>query len=283
MYILLIGSDSRSDGYIIGLADSINVVRVDFVEPKIQLLTFQRDLYVEIPEIESHHVTKGKLNQAFLYGNPGFGYYDGVGQGSGLLALTLKQNFGVQVDHYAAVNMQSFVQIVDTLGGIDINLPYVVNGRVKGSRDPDRYFPRGEQHLNGYRTMLLARMRPLGVFRRSEVQSLILQALAKKLLSPGGIRKMPKLTEAFYASVQTDLDIPDIGQLVCLAKELHPQNIEFLNFPEDLFESERVSDPVLGYTSIFKADFEVLKKYVQAFNRGKWPEPEELDSGLPIP
>jgi len=283
MYVLLVGSDSRSNGYIIGLADSINIVRIDFVEPRVQLLTFQRDLYVDIPAIEKHHVTKGKLNQAFLYGNPGYGYYDGPGQGPGLLALTLENNFGAHVDHYVAVNMHSFEKIVDAVGGIDINLPYVVNGRVKGSKDPDRYFPSGEQHLDGYHTMLLARMRPLGVFKRSEVQSLILQSLANKLLSPKGFQKLPDLIKTFYASVQTDLDIPTIGQLICLADKLNLQKIEFFNFPESLFKSGRVSDPVLGYTSILKVDFEVLKKYVQVFDNGKWSQVKEtLDNGVII-
>lgn len=284
MYILLVGSDSRSNGYIIGLADSINVVRVDFVEPRIQLLTFQRDLYVEIPGIANHNVTMGKLNQAFLYGNPGYGYYAGVGQGPGLLAATLKHNFGTQVDYYVAVNMQSFVKIVDALGGIDIDLPEVVNGRVPGSRDPDRYFPSGKQHLNGYRSMLLARMRPMGVFRRSAVQSLIMQALAKKLFVLPTIRKIPDLIETFYGSVQTDLGVAEMSQLTCLAGKLDAQKIEFVNFPEGLFESGRVSDPVLGYTSILKVDFEVLRKYVQAFNKGIWLESQEaLDVGLPMP
>jgi LCP family protein required for cell wall assembly len=284
MYILLVGSDSRSNGYIIGLADSINVVRVDFVEARVQLLSFQRDLYVEVPGIENHNVTMGKLNQAFLYGNPGYGYYDGVGQGPGLLALTLEHNFGAQVDHYVAVNMQAFVKIVDTLGGINIDLPYVVDGRVKGSRDPDRYFPSGRQYLNGYRTMLLARMRPMGVFRRSEVQNLILQALSKKLLTTSVIRKLPDLIDTFYAAVQTDLGVEEVGQLVCLAAKLDVHKIEFFGFPDDLFKGGRVSDPVLGYTSVLNVDFEILKRYVRAFNKGTWPGLEEtLEDGLIIP
>lgn len=284
MYILLVGSDTRGKDYSIGLADSIRIVRVDFVEPRVQVLTFQRDLYVEIPGIESYNVTMGKLNQAYLYGNPGYGFYTGPGQGPGLLALTLKQNFGAQVDHYAAVNLRSFEKIVDTLGGIDIKLPYTVNGRVPGSRDPDRYFASGNQHLNGYRTMLLARMRPLGDFRRSQVQNLILQALAKKMLSPITIKKMPDLIDSFYSSVQTDLGVTELGQLVCLAEKLDVQKIEFINFPEDLFKGGRIHDPVLGNTFILNADFDVMKKYVQAFNMGKQLGLEEtLEDGMIIP
>jgi LCP family protein required for cell wall assembly len=276
MYILLVGSDARQDSYAVGLADSIRLVRVDFVEASIQVLAFPRDLYVEIPGIEDHNgITQGKINQAFLYGNPGYNYYDGPGQGPGLLALTLAHNFGAQVDHYVVVNLQTFVRIVDALGGIDINLPYVIDGRVKNSRDPNRYFAAGEQHLNGYRTMLLARMRPGGDLQRIEIQNLILHTLADEFLRPTTILKFPELIESFEDSIQMDLGPTEIGQLLCLRAKLDPQKIDFLSFPESLFESARVRDPVLGNTSILDADYEALADYLQKFEAGLWREPEE--------
>jgi polyisoprenyl-teichoic acid--peptidoglycan teichoic acid transferase len=271
MFILLVGSDARRDSYVVGLADSIRIVRVDFVDASIQVLAFPRDLYVEIPGIEEQSgITHGKLNQAFLYGNPGYKYYDGPGQGPGLLAQTLEHNFGAQVDHSVAVNLQTFVRIIDTLGGIDIDLPYEVDGRVKRSRDSSRYFAAGKQHLDGYRTMLLARMRPQGDLRRAEVQNLVLEAIARKALSGAVILKLPALIEEFRESVQTDLGPAEIGQLLCLRARLESQDIEFLRFPENLFEGQRVQDPVLGNTSILDADFEVLEDFVHRFNEGLW-------------
>lgn len=274
MYILLVGSDARSKSYKVGLADSIRVLRVDFVNPGVLGLSFPRDLYVEIPGIEDHHgITHGKLNQAFLYGNPGYGYYDDPDLGSGLLADTLDVNFGVKAEHYLAVNLQAFSGVVDAIGGIDINLPYVVDGREKGSSDNDRYFPAGNQHLNGYRTMLLARMRPNGDLKRSEIQNLILQALAEKMISVSTIPQLPTLAEAFEDSVQTNVGAVEIGQLICLAALLEGQDIQFINFPEKLFKSARVQDPVLGNTSILDADFDELKAYVQKFKDGNWSVP----------
>lgn len=282
MLILLIGSDARANTYEVGLADAIRLVRVDFVQPRIQLLTFQRDLYVEIPGIESRKgITHGKLNQAYLYGNPGYAYYDGPGQGPGLLALTMEHNFGVHAGHYLAVNMQTFARVVDALGGIEIRLPYVIDGRVEGSKDPNRYFPAGYQSLNGYRTMLLARMRTRGDFQRSEMQNLVLQALAQKFLRPATVEKLPELVKAFSGSVQMDLGIAEVGQLVCLAGKISANDIEFIDFPEELFETTRVQDPVLGYTSIIAADFDVLKAYVKKFEAGTWPETrDEADEWL---
>ena len=277
MFILLVGSDARQDSYSIGLADSMRLVRVDFVDASIQVLAFPRDLYVEIPEIEDHDgITHGKLNQAFLYGNPGYKYYDGPGQGPGLLALTLEHNFGAHVDHYVAVNLQTFVRIIDTLGGIDINLPYVIDGRVKGSRDPNRYFAAGEQHLNGYRTMLLARLRPGGDLQRLEIQNIIMRALADKLLSPTAVLKFLQLIRSFEGSIQTDLRPQEISRLLCLRSKVDTENIDFLSIPDTLFKNERVRDPVLGNTSILDADFEVLADYVKRFSDGLWLEPDEF-------
>ena len=272
MYILLIGSDTRADDYYAGLSDSMRIVRVDFVHPSLMFLTFQRDLYVEIPGISSHAgITHGKLNQAYLYGNPGFGYYGGPGQGPGLLALTMQQNFGTHVDHYVAVNLKTFVRVVDAVGGIDIELPYAVDGRTKGSKDDTLFFPSGKQHLDGNRTMLLARLRPNGDLQRSAVQDLILQALATKILSPSSLPQMPKAVETFYTSVQTDLGADDLARLLCLGALVKPENIKAVDFPAELFTLGRVQDPVLGYTSVWDVDFNMLRAYVQYFNKGTWP------------
>ena len=269
MYILVIGSDARSNSYSIGLADAIRLVRVDFAVPGIQVLTFPRDLYVEIPGLEKYNgSTHGKLNQAFLYGNPGYGFFDGYGQGPGLMALTLEENFGASTDHFLAVNLNTFIKIVDTLGGIDINMPYTLDGRVQGSKDPDRYFKAGELHLDGYRTMLLARLRPNGDVNRSEIQNLILEAIAKKLFAPSTLPGLLKLFGSFHDSIQTDINPVQVGKLACLATHLDADKIEFVTFPEKLFKNSRVQDPVLGNTSILDADFSVLKTYVQKFEDG---------------
>ncbi len=283
MFILLVGSDSRADSYAAGLADSIRVVRVDFVHPGIRFLAFPRDLYVEIPGISSHGgLTHGKLNQAYLYGNPAFGYYDGPGAGPALLARTMTENFGTRIDHSVAVNLQAFVRIIDQLGGLDVDLPFTVDGRVTRSTDPDRYFPAGELHLSGYRTMLLARLRPNGDLQRNGVQDLILKALAAKVLSPVTLPKLPALVESLYGSVQTDMDAAGIAQLLCLGSRLEPAKIQPVDFPESIFTGTRVHDPVLGYTFIWDVDFALLRDYVGYFNRGAWPS-APLPTPLPTP
>ena len=90
MNILAIGSDSRGANYLYGLSDIMRLMRVDFVNARVSMLEMPRDLWVQIPDISSHYnITHGKLNQAYLYGNKGLGYYYGPGEGPGLLARTL--------------------------------------------------------------------------------------------------------------------------------------------------------------------------------------------------
>ena len=77
MYILGIGADNEVNNYLYGLADVIRIARIDFVTPKITVLTIPRDLWVELPGIKEKYaetVTHGKINQAYLYGGPGMGY-----------------------------------------------------------------------------------------------------------------------------------------------------------------------------------------------------------------
>ena len=130
MNILAIGSDARAANYLYGLADIMRLVRVDFVNTRVSILEVPRDLWVEIPGIADHYnITHGKLNQAYLYGNKGLGYYTGPGEGPGLLARTLNHNFGAQPNHYIGVNMKTFEAIVDAIGGLDIYLPYEISVR----------------------------------------------------------------------------------------------------------------------------------------------------------
>ena len=130
MTILAVGTDARGNNYDYGLGDVIRLVRVDFVNPKVTVLEFPRDLWVEIPDIADNINGQDheRLNQAYLYGNPGFGYTDDPAHGPGLMARTLALNFGTNIDHYAAVNMRTFEKLVNAVGGIDIN-PAESSGR----------------------------------------------------------------------------------------------------------------------------------------------------------
>jgi len=267
--ILVIGADARADSYLYGLADAIRIVRVDFSVPRVTVLEFPRDLWVYIPHIADNLNGQDheKINQAFLYGQPGFKYWDHPSQGSGLLALTLNENFGVRVDHYVTVNMRTFVNIVNAVDGIDITVP---DKRTADSTG----LPIGDHHLNGDQTLKVARSRKNGDFERIDNQNLVMCALRKKLTSPTVVTQIPKLIESFKDNIRTDLSPAQLSQMACVGTKLAPQNIVFASFPQELFKQGRVFDPVFDKrVYILEADFDEMRDYVARFQAGTWPPP----------
>lgn len=274
MNILVIGSDVRGDNYNYGLADMIRIVRVDFVNPKVTILEFPRDLWVEIPDIADNLNGQDheKLNQAYLYGNRGFGYTDDPTQGPGLLARTMILNFGTQIDHYAAVNMRTFVKIVNAVDGIDVTLPEAVDGRTAEDTNSRLLFRAGTLHLDGERALMLARIRIEGGFARADNQNRVLCALRDKMTSASVITKIPDLIASFQDAVQTDLSPAQLGQLACIGTQIRPSNIIFASFPEEHFKQSRVFDPVFKKNVFaWDVDYEILREYIRQFNAGMWP------------
>ena len=272
MNIVAIGADSRSDNYQYGLGDVIRLVRVDFVTPKVTVLEFPRDLWVEIPYVSDNLNGQDheKLNQAYLYGQPGdgFRYWDDPSAGPGLLSLTLNLNFGVQADHYVAVNMRTFVKVVNAVEGIDLNVPDETTAINTG-------LPIGNHHLNGDQALKVARNREEGVFERANNQNRVLCALRKKLTNPKVVTKIPGLIDSFQDNILTDFTPEQLGQQACIGTKLLPENITFASFPQELFKESRIYDPVFKKNVFYwDVDFGVLRDYVTRFQAGTWPEPD---------
>jgi len=274
MTILLVGSDQRGTSYLYGLADSIHIIRIDFSKPGLMMIDFPRDLWVEIPDISEHHgITHGKLNQAYLYGNPGMGYYDGPGEGPGLLARTLDLNFGLRVDHYVALGTQTFVNMIDAVGGVDITVdtPIDLSYGVKDP-GPEYFLSVGTHHLNGERALLLATNRIPSTFQRMKYQKIILTALRNQLLSRDMIPKLPKLVAQFIDSVQTDLSPRDINNLICIAEAIPKENIQADSFPQAMFTASNIYDPYRDVsTFIYEVDFNQIRAMIAEFMQGTWP------------
>ena len=282
MNILAIGSDARGDHYLYGLADVIRLVRVDFVNARVAILEVPRDLWVEIPGISDHYdITQGKMNQAYLYGNKGFGYYDGPGEGPGLLARTLNLNLGAQPDHYIAVNMVTFENIVNAVGGIDVYLPDEIS--VRSKENPKGFaIPPGQHHIDGETALWIARIREYSTFSRAENQNIVLCALRKKILSPAIVPAVPELITTFQRYVQTDLSPEQLNQLACLANQMNGQDVAFASFPIELFKNAKQYDPQLrNTTAILDADKDVLRDYINRFQLGLWPDPDQFINTTP--
>jgi LCP family protein required for cell wall assembly len=245
MTILVVGSDQRGHDYLYGLADTIRIVRVDFTVPNVMVLDIPRDLWVEIPDISDHYgISAGKVNQAYFYGNPGMGYYDGPGEGPGLLARTLELNYGLKVDHYLAMDRETFSRFIDAIGGIDVYLDAKVDfNEGQDGANPEYVLVAGSHHLDGVMALKLASHRYPTTFHRARYQNIVLEAVQAKVLNPAMLIQVPELVSLFTSSVQTDLSPNEINQLVCLGQKLNGENTQFVAFPDDMFSSDRTYDP----------------------------------------
>ncbi len=100
--VMLFGEDN-SDGDEHGRTDTMIMMSIDNWHKKLKLTSFQRDTYVYIPGYGQN-----KINAAYTYGGPN------------LTIETIETNFGIKIDRYAVVDFDSFIEIIDTLGGIDM-------------------------------------------------------------------------------------------------------------------------------------------------------------------
>ncbi len=276
MYILGIGADSGY-GYDYGLADVIRIARVDFVTPKITVLTIPRDLWVEFPDIVedfADRVNHGKLNQAYFYGGPGMGYYNGEGGGPGLLARTLAHNYGLYVDHYGAVNMNAFVKIVDALGGIDIYLDQDWDGKPVDDQTEDMgYFTAGNHHMTGLQALKFSRIRKkYSEVARTDNQTLVLCAIKDKVLSPSVVGTIPKLISSLIGEIQTDLTPAQISQLACILTKLDKKNLQFVRFPDEMMVQGRIYDEKMKNTTfVWNIPTEDIQAFIRDFENDAIP------------
>jgi len=258
-----------SDGYLFGLADAVRLVRVDFQQQKVDVLAMPRDMWVNIPGVADHGVQEGKLNQAYFYGTEGMGFYDGPGYGSGLLAHTLQQNFGVHVDHYLAVNHYGFRNIVDAIGGVNVCFSEPVYTKWFG--EPKLFKKKGCHTLTGREAEKVVRARiEIGDFGRIQRQTHVLRAIAAKMLTPSGIRNLPDFVNRLRNYVETDLSPQQGSQLICLAEKInHSEDIHYHVIPEDLLKQEWIMDEFQGYkVSALTYDPDQIRQIITEFQNG---------------
>ncbi|MBN1430925.1 MAG: LCP family protein [Anaerolineae bacterium] len=207
-----------------GLVDVIRVIRVDFVKGDISILAIPRDLWVEIPGLEGNTSPEGyfgypivdgeiidqpgdhgRINASYFYGE----YYDLPGGGPGILAQTLYHNFGLQVDHYAIADMQTFSEAIDAIGGVDVYLPEKLGT-----------FKAGWHHMDGPTALSYSRIRsPDTDWDRIDRQSQVMLALGEQVLNSKNIASLPALANSFLDDIVTDLSKAELAGLTCLAAQ----------------------------------------------------------------
>lgn len=201
--IMLIGQDARP-GESRARSDTMILATFDTEHKKIYLTSFLRDLYVQIPGYEDT-----RLNHAFAYG------------GMTLLSETMSANFGVQIDNSVVVNFDSFTDVIDALGGVDIELSSA-EAKIVGVGS-------GMQHLNGTQALEYARIRKIdNDFGRTERQRKVLSAIFQSAKSMS-LDQINGLVNTIFPLVSTNMSNMDIVGYVA---ELLPMlaDAEFITY-----------------------------------------------------
>ena len=266
IYILVIGTDTRSVGYLYGMGDSSMVLRVDFQNREVSVISFPRDLWVVIPDVtEDDGRTHGKFTQAYFFGTEGMGYYSGEGYGAGLMAETIKYNWGLEIDHYIVLNMRTFRDVVDALGGIEIYNP----APVYSFQQPNQ--PKvlvGGYFFSGQDALLYARYRdPKNSVDRVDRHAIVMKGLFKQIFSLSTVPKIPELIGLYKGNVLTDMHLAELSQFLCLAALTNYDDVRFGRIPKDTLYIPDWE----GFVWLEKEPGSI-KALLEDFQAGHWPE-----------
>ncbi len=236
-------------------SDTIRVVRIDFTKPEVIVIPIPRDLVVELPEEFVQKTKLGSPVKASAVNAIGTltRWRGSQAGGAILMAEVLQKNFGIRIDHYAAIHGLAFDNFINDIGGITVCLPAPVRDETQGAD-----FPAGCQRLDGHDALLLARIRSdVGELGRIERQHAIVNAIIRQITSsPYVMARLPFLVDKYRRRVLTSLSPKDLTVLMCLFTRIDPQKQAiFLPVPRDLLQETR--DQVYFYNALFEAD--VLK------------------------
>lgn len=226
--ILLIGNDSRENGDD-GRSDAMILLSISEKTKTIHMTSLLRDMYVDIPGHDGN-----RLNAAYSYG------------GAELLCETIKQNLGIEVDRYVLVNFQAFANLVDAVGGIDLELSNEevqwVNAYLneynllEGKEITTDYLDTslsGEIHLNGPQALAYCRNRYIGTdFGRTERQRKVLSQVMKKL-PLAGVTNSSDIIDGLFPNLTTNLTQTECYRLSFYASKFLTYETQQITIPAD--------------------------------------------------
>ncbi len=210
--ILVLGTDGGTQPGRAGArrSDSVMLIRTDPGKHRLAYLSIPRDLRVEIP---GHGAAK--INAAYQLGGPA------------LALKTVKDLTGLEVNHVAFVDFDRFRDLIDSVGGVDIDVPRpILANAFDCPYSPERCrtwdgwkFGTGRQHMNGQRALVYARIRENRLdpsetdLERARRQQQVIQATADKVTSLGTALKLPFRAGSIVKPLATDLSAGQIMQL----------------------------------------------------------------------
>ncbi|MGG3605557.1 LytR family transcriptional regulator [Priestia megaterium] len=203
--ILLLGVDQR--GADRGRSDSLMLLTVNPDKKAVKMLSIPRDTRTEIIGTGK----EDKINHAYAFG------------GVDMSIKTVENFLNVPIDYYIQVNMESFKDIVDAVGGVTVNntLDFTYEGH---------HFEKGKLELNGEKALSYSRMRyddPRGDFGRQSRQQQIIQAVINEGASIKSLTNYGTILDAIGDNVKTNLTFADMKEIQSNYKEAR-NNVEHI-------------------------------------------------------
>ena len=239
--LMLLGIDRRGGTGWAHRTDTIMIATLDPDTRSAGILSIPRDLQLPIPGYGDD-----RINTANVYGSR----RDNPDGGPALLEATIEASFHIPIDGYLMVDFQAFERIVDTLGGIDIEVP----ARLHDTRYPDPkpgdpyayktiHFEPGLQHMDGSQALEYARSRmSTSDFDRAKRQQLVLLAIREKALSISAIPQWPSLASVALESIRTDLRTDELLALAIWAARIDASDLKQVVLEHPLVYSHRRAD-----------------------------------------
>lgn len=223
--VLMMGSDRRED-WSTSRSDTLMIAFVDLNNNEVRLLSIPRDTYITIPTTNE----KTKINAAYAYG------------GVELTEQTLESNFGIDVDYYLDVDFQGFIDVIDALGGITINVPTDMYYSGEGIN-----LKAGVQKLDGDEALQFVRYRSdgQGDLGRIDRQQAFLVALKKEMFSAGTLLKIPDICTAVKANMDTNFSGTQLLQVMLDLKN---------GFDLETYQPDGVAQYQNGISYVFTSD-----------------------------
>lgn len=231
--LLILGLDARpGEGYLTR-TDSIMLVGVNPPRLRVSLLSVPRDVFIDVPGYGMQRINTVNV----------LGEQEAEGRGAVLLREAVAQNFGIGVDRYARMNFQGFIDLIDAVGGVSINVERSIADyaypTIDGGTIEVRFEP-GWQQMDGERALQYARTRHADDdYQRAARQQQVISAVSLKLLNPltwGGA------AQVFTTSVDTDMNLWD---MVTLAPTLI---LNAGNFDQLVIDRDYLTASAEGYT-----------------------------------
>ena len=242
--ILLIGVDRRDESWN-GNSDSMILLSINKKTKTMHMISFMRDLYADIP---GHGIRK--LNAAHAYG------------GAPLLIETIQNNYGVHIDNYASVNFNNLIDIIDMVGGVELEMSdeeaklanqYATQMcKLRGVDPAEHMLPGGGTYnCDGYQAVAYARIRYVGNadYQRTERQRTVLTKIMEKAKGMG-LSELNNFAQMILPLVTHNIDSSTVMSLMVQLPAILNYDVEKDRVPYDGMFSSRgeILVPDMGAT-----------------------------------